>query len=435
MKPTFDRSGLTGPKGDNSEDVGTSHSAFRNPLSSIACNPQSEIRIPQSEIRNPQSEIRNPKLPAGIYVHLPFCTTKCNYCDFTTALFDERTAQRYLAALLEEIDRIELGENAPSADTIYFGGGTPSLVPEQFIQEILTALAQRFSIHQDSEITLEMNPSPAESSRVASYRALGVNRLSIGVQSFDDRELSDMTRAHTASQARQAVTDAARKGFENLSLDLILGLPGQTARSFARSLQIAVSLPIRHLSVYILELHNGTPLHAEVMSQKTKLPSDDFVADQYREIVGLLESNGLFQYEISNFSRAGFQSRHNLKYWTRCPYIGFGVSSHSYDGSKRWNNTASLSRYLRQIESGLSPREAENVVTETDAAREQLFLGLRMRRGVAVTALNALAAGNHRLLQRWRFFCEQGWVEEKDGYCRLTTDGYLMSNEILSELM
>ncbi len=376
-----------------------------------------------------------PPVPAGIYVHLPFCATKCNYCDFATALFDERRAQRYLAALLREIDRAELNSNLLSADSVFFGGGTPSQVPEHFIEEILNALGKRFSIRHDAEITLELNPSPAESGRTAFYRALGVNRLSIGVQSFNDRELIAMTRAHTAGEARQGVIEASRKGFENISLDLILGLPGQTARSFAHSLVTALSLPIRHLSVYILELHSGTPLHAEVKSRKTRLPSEDFVADQYRRVAPLLEARALFQYEISNFARAGFESRHNLKYWTRRPYIGFGVSSHSFDGAKRWNNTPSLSRYLRRLESGLSPRESESAVAEADAARERLFLGLRMQRGVAVTAFEAFAAGNDRLLRRWRFFREWGWVEKKDGHYRLTPSGYLVSNEILSELM
>ncbi|HEV8129894.1 MAG TPA: radical SAM family heme chaperone HemW [Acidobacteriota bacterium] len=414
-----------------------------NPQSAIG-NPQlEEIALRKCDVNlahrdNPQPAIRNPQLedsPIGIYIHLPFCTTKCNYCDFATAPYEEAIAKRYLSALVQEIEQSDLDSKLHTVDTIYFGGGTPSLVPEYFIESTLNVLAARFSIQSEPEITLEMNPSARESGRTRSYRSLGINRLSIGVQSFDDRELTAMTRAHSADEARRAVIQARDSGFDNTSLDLILGLPRQTAATFGHSLKTAASLPIQHLSIYILELHSGTPLHSEVSSRRTRLPSDDFVARQYLRLVPSLEAQGLLQYEVSNFARRGFQSRHNWKYWTRQPYIGFGVSSHSFDGARRWNNTRSLAHYLREVEAGKSPCEQENVVGDTDSVREQLFLGLRTCRGVPADVFNAFSRGNERLLGRWNSFRAHGWLEKSRGRYRLTTKGYLVSNEILSELM
>ncbi|MBI4456433.1 MAG: radical SAM family heme chaperone HemW [Acidobacteria bacterium] len=371
----------------------------------------------------------------GIYIHLPFCATRCNYCDFATTLFDENMARRYLSALLKEIGNAELGSCLRTADSVYFGGGTPSLVPEQFIEAILNALTARFLIGWDAEISLEMNPSTAESGKLPFYRAAGINRVSIGVQSFDDEELVAMTRAHTAKEARRAVEMAVDSGFTNASIDLMLGIPGQTASSFARNLRIAASLPIQHLSVYMLELHSGTPLHDDVRFEKIMLPSEDFVAEQYGHLVRFLEPAGLAQYEISNFARDGFQSRHNLKYWTRQPYMGFGLGSHSFDGIRRWKNTRSLSGYLAGVESGSSARAEERIISEMEAEREQFFLGMRLRQGISEAVLDAFVQRNRLLQQRWQSFLDQGWVERMSGHYRFTTAGYLVSNTILSELM
>jgi oxygen-independent coproporphyrinogen-3 oxidase len=372
---------------------------------------------------------------SGLYVHIPFCATKCNYCDFSTAVFDEAVVRRYLSALIREIHCVEVPSLLRSVDSIYIGGGTPSIVSEHFIGEILEELARKFTVAAEAEISLEMNPSPREAQRIGFYRSAGINRLSIGVQSFNDAELTAMTRAHTADDARAAVDRARRDGVRNISIDLILGLPGQTRLSVRPSVDAAVSLPVDHLSLYILELHSGTPLHGSIRAGKAALPSDDFVGRQYLDLVAALESHGLQQYEISNFARPGFQSRHNWKYWRRVPYLGFGVSSHSFDGVRRWNNIRSLRGYLERIESGTSPRENEAEVSAVESLQEQIFLGMRTCRGVHALLLDALVDKQDRLRRRWPWFLEQGWVKRADDRYFLTPPGFLVSNEILSEFM
>lgn len=381
------------------------------------------------------SSLDRPSSSLGIYVHLPFCATKCNYCDFSTAIFEGGLALRYQAALLKEVERTPLSPDVKHVDSIFFGGGTPSLVDQRFVEEILSALARRFSISAGSEITLEMNPSSEESAKTGFYRGVGINRLSIGVQSFDDRELAAMTRAHTSAQALEAVWHAAECGFGNVSLDLMLGLPGQSERSFMQTLNRAAQLPVQHISIYMLELHSGTPLHGTVTAGEVRLPSEDFVASRYRSLVPFLDSRGLAQYEISNFARHGFQSTHNLKYWTRQPYLGFGVSSHSFDGARRWSNPRSLQRYMERVEAGNFEGENRIDVTRSEAAREQLFLGLRLRQGVPAESIGLLLKRNAALRARWETFISEGWIEELDDSYRFTVEGFLVSNSILSELI
>jgi len=399
-------------------------------------NRQSMIRNPQSSIHHPQSAIDNLQSQhAGVYVHIPFCATKCNYCDFSTAPFEEAIARRYLSALLQEIRCAEVEPHLQSIDTVYIGGGTPSIVSGRTVEEILEEVARKFTLVPGSEISLEMNPSRQEAERAGYYRSAGINRLSIGVQSFVDAELIAMTRAHSAREAQEAVYRAVENGFSNVSIDLILGLPGQDENSFRRSIETAAALPIRHLSLYLLELHSGTPLHHSVRSGESGLPSDEFVSRQYLESVEFLEFRGLQQYEVSNFARPGCQSRHNWKYWTRVPCFGFGMSSHSFDGVRRWNNVKSLARYLERVESGESPRENEAEVSPAESLKEEIFLGLRTRQGVCSQLLDDFIREKDRLQKRWPLLMEQRWVERRCDRYALTPAGWLVSNEILSEFM
>jgi coproporphyrinogen III oxidase-like Fe-S oxidoreductase len=228
---------------------------------------------------------------------------------------------------------------------------------------------------------------------------------------------------------------AAEQGLTNVSIDLMIGLPGQSTRSFSENVKTALLLPISHLSIYMLELHTATPLHEQVARGGIQLPPEEMVTDAYASLVARLARAGLKQYELSNFARTAFESRHNMKYWRRQPVIGFGLSAASFDGVLRWKNTRSLGNYMQRVEAGLSLREEEIHIGEEESMRERLFLGLRLREGVPQEWLQTFCLGRERLKQRWNLFRRHGWVELSGGHWRLTTSGFLVSNEILSELV
>lgn len=275
----------------------------------------------------------------GVYIHLPFCLSKCPYCDFYSFRegADGVTADAYVNALICEI----ASEDKFCADTVYFGGGTPSLLGEKRIYKILNALAP--SLDGECEITLECNPKTVDFNSLKAYRAAGVNRLSVGAQSFCDGELRALGRLHTASEAVNAVTDAHRAGFDNVSLDLMLATPGQTASSLSQSVRTAVSLGVSHVSAYILTIEKNTRFYKAGVS----LPEDDTVAQMYLNTVYGLNAAGIKQYEISNFAAIGFESRHNLKYWRCEEYKGFGASAHSFENGVRRCHSRSAAEYIK----------------------------------------------------------------------------------------
>jgi putative oxygen-independent coproporphyrinogen III oxidase len=278
-------------------------------------------------------------MSAGIYVHIPFCKSRCSYCDFATDVYrDSGPVQEYVEALCREIAN---PKNPPAdaggsaCDTIYIGGGTPSLLEPKQIEQILEAVKSIFTISDEAEITLEMNPATVSAENLAEYRSLGVNRASFGVQTFNDRHLKLLARGHDANDARKTYKLLRATGFENISFDLIAGLPGQTIDDWKRNLDEAVAMDPEHLSLYLLEIHEGTPLAEQVRSRRRPMPDDDLAAEMYELMIDRLQGAGYEQYEISNFAKPGFESRHNTKYWRLDPVYGFGVSAHSFDGVQR----------------------------------------------------------------------------------------------------
>ena len=369
----------------------------------------------------------------GLYIHIPFCRIRCSYCSFVIHPWRERLAERYRDALIAEIESFAAALPSPVlAETIYFGGGTPSLVPASHIEAILAACRRAFAVDPGCEITLEANPGTIAREKAESYRRLGVNRVSLGAQSFDDAELASVGRDHTGADVRETLALLASCGISNCNLDLIAGLPGQSAAGWMSNLAAASGLAPAHISVYMIELDAKAPLYHEIARGRAALPEDDAVAEWYLRTLDELEDCGYVQYEISNFARPDLQSRHNLKYWLREPVLGFGVGSHSFDGAARYANVASVDAYLSAVERGQSPVEWRRDLGASEGVEEALFLGLRLRRGVDWRALRAgfsteRASRCDAALEELR---AEGLVEPCGAGLRLTRRGMLLSNEV-----
>jgi oxygen-independent coproporphyrinogen-3 oxidase len=395
-------------------------------------------------------------LSLGIYIHLPFCTTHCTYCPFAIST-DLSQQDEYVEALLGEIpnarsafagsDRSAVGGGASSTvresycptarpptarlpiDTIYLGGGTPSRTSIANLTRIFDTLRRTFDIAADAEISMEANPEDVDAHSVAAWRDLGVNRLSIGVQSFHDAELRAIGRVHHRERAMSAVRAAVASG-ARANLDLILGLPEQTSQSFRETLDTAIDLGAGHLSLYMLDLEERTPLQVQVTRGRVAIPDDDLVADAYLEAVEHLGVRGLAQYEISNFARAGEECRHNLRYWTRGEYHGFGLGAHSFIDGQRFANTRDMHRYLQ-----LAPRahDFHEDLGADEVRRETIFLQLRRTSGMCYEELIALC-GQEGIEWTERGL-RDGWLRRvQDGRVAFTPSGFLQSNDFISQL-
>ncbi len=373
--------------------------------------------------------------PAGIYIHIPFCRSRCSYCDFATGLYESGLADRYVRALVVEV---ELSANMGSVDTVYLGGGTPSLLSPSQLECILNALHGHFTIEPASEITIEMNPGTVTLDNLRAFRKLGVNRASFGAQTFDDAELARLGRSHTSSQTLQTFEDLRAADFENVSFDLIAGLPGQTLARWERNVEQALELQPEHLSFYLLEVHSGTPLAEHIRRGLQPKPDDDLAAVMYQRMLERASKAGYLHYEISNLCRPGFMSRHNTKYWTGGPYFGFGCSAHSYDGiRRRWSNERDVLQYVEMIENERSPIVEEQELSQVEIREEALFLGMRLMKGVDFRQYRQtfgvdLRDQHGEELER---FHEARLVEFDGDVIRLTRAGALLSNEVFAALM
>lgn len=362
--------------------------------------------------------------PAGLYIHIPFCSSRCSYCDFATGIYQKDLAERYVRALIEEIKSTPLG--GARVDTIYFGGGTPSLLEASQLKRILNSARHCFDVDAAAEVTLEINPGSATPAKLGAFRELGINRASFGAQTFDDRELAKLGRSHTAADARRTFHDLRAAGFTNISFDLIAGLPGQTLAGWERNVAEALALGPEHLSFYVLEVHPGTPLAQHIQRRIQPAPDEDLAALMYESMLERAVATGYEHYEISNLCLPGFESRHNTKYWTAEPYFGFGCSAHSYDGvARRWSNQRDVLEYVRLVEQGLKPIVDEHDLTTEELRSEALFLGLRLMRGVSLDLCKEYETD----VERYR---EAGLLEVEGDLIRLTRHGALLSNEVFS---
>ena len=370
---------------------------------------------------------------AGIYVHIPFCSSRCSYCDFATGLYQSELAERYVRALINEIRGSRY--NGEIVDTIYFGGGTPSLLAPAQLERILASIYERFEIIAGPEITIEINPGSATLEKLRAFRSLGVNRASFGAQTFDDAELAKLGRSHNSADTLRTFAALREADFANVSFDLIAGLPGQTLEGWQRNIKQALDLAPEHLSFYLLEVHSGTPLAEHIRRGIQPQPDDDLAGVMYEWMIEQAAAAGYEHYEISNLCRPGFHSRHNVKYWTAASYYGFGCSAHSYDGDmRRWSNQRDALKYVEMVESGASPVVEEQLLEQNDVRAEAVFLGMRLMQGVDLRRYRESFGVDLRDehaddLDR---FCKAGLIELDGDLIRLTRTGALLSNEVFA---
>ncbi len=373
----------------------------------------------------------------GIYVHIPFCRSKCGYCDFYSLAGQEDRMDDYQRALLSHIRETAPLAGDMGADTVYFGGGTPSCYGEKRLRALLSALKKNFRVDRDAEITLEANPDSVDLKSLKRLRRAGFNRLSLGMQSACPEELSAVGRPHTAEQADQAAAAARKAGFDNFSLDLIYGLPGQTMERWRATVEHALALEPKHLSCYGLKVEEGTPLARRVSAGEVSLPDDDAQADLYLWTVERLERAGFIQYEISNFARPGYESRHNLRYWLLRPYLGFGPGAHSDFGERRYSFVRDLDGYIDGVLRGGPILDSQELIPLAERGSEYLMLRLRTGLGVEEWEYRGEYRMNFTPIEEsLRRFQARGWAEKTaEGRWRLTPRGFLVSNRLIGELL
>jgi oxygen-independent coproporphyrinogen-3 oxidase len=367
----------------------------------------------------------------GIYIHVPFCSAICNYCNFNRGLFDGDLKQRYVDAVERDIRRH--GDGA-SADTIYFGGGTPSLLEPDEIARLIQACRQAYAIADDAEITLEMNPETATRARLRGFREAGITRLSMGVQSFRDEELRRLGRIHDAARAREAVTLARSAGFDNISLDLMMWLPQQTVAEWLTSVETLIAVAPDHASLYILELYPNAPLKEDMARGGWSQAPDDDAAEMYLQGLTRLDAAGYTQYEISNVARPGRESRHNLKYWRDGEWMAFGCGAHGTRGGRRWRNVAGTEDYIRRVTSDQETAAEIRVLTGQERLEEALFTGLRLTEGLHLREIDAAFQIDvwDRYGRALQPFVTAGVLEHATDTLRLTREGMLLANEVCS---
>ncbi len=372
--------------------------------------------------------------PLGLYLHIPFCQKKCNYCDFYSIPGQESKWKPYYKALLTHLQETASFTPDHYLDTIYFGGGTPSYFHSEYLASLLHTIQTRFQVQPDAEITIEANPGSITEDRLSFLRQAGFNRISIGMQSEKDETLSILGRPHTFSQTKEAVQAARNAGFQNLSLDLMYGLPHQTLESWQNTLQTAVDLNPDHLSCYGLKIEEGTPFYNQ--RNHFFLPDDDIQADFYLFCVHFLKKAGYEQYEISNFAKPGMESRHNLKYWTLNEYIGLGPGAHSDFGGYRYSFLRDLDAYIQGVQTGASLLDECEALPKGKRHGEYLMLGLRTARGISEEEYaRPYAMEFEPILNLLKEYESRGWAICENGRWHFTPMGFLLSNRLIGLLL
>lgn len=373
-------------------------------------------------------------MPIGLYLHIPFCAAICNYCNFNRGLHEVGLRRRYVEALVADIERSDA--HGVSADTIFFGGGTPSLLEPGEVAAIISACRSSFDLADDAEITLEANPESSTAQALDGFRAAGVNRLSFGVQSFHDEELKRLGRLHSSATARAAVALARAAGFDNLSLDLMMWLPGQRPADWLASVDALVDVGPDHASLYLLEIYPNAPLKDEMARGGWSVAPDDDAAEMYLDGLGRLDRAGYEQYEISNVARpAARRARHNLKYWQEGEWIGFGCGAHSTYGGERWRTLNSTTDYLDRIAAGADVRLDRRSLEPQERLEEALFMGLRLVEGLDLVPMQERHAVDiwTRYGQDLAPFVQAGLLVHEPGRrLALTRAGMLLANEVMS---
>jgi oxygen-independent coproporphyrinogen-3 oxidase len=378
-------------------------------------------------------------IETACYIHIPFCDHKCIYCDFYSIITSDNI-QSFLNALKKEISHYaEKYSESRELISIFFGGGTPSLMEPEYLFQLIQTVKEDFFVKKDAEITMETNPGTVSFEKMKRFREIGINRISIGIQSFDNNDLKFLTRIHNSEDAIRTVNDASNAGFENISLDLIFNLPGQTKRKWIKNLEQAIDLPIKHISTYSLILERGTILNKMVLDGKVKIADEDYDAELYQDTIEFLTSNGFYQYEVSNFAKPGFECIHNNAYWHYTDYFGFGTSAHSFIDGKRWWNLSSLKMYNDKVEKVGNAVAGSEVISQESAINEFVMLELRSS-GLNLKNFEERFGNEMRewLKKKYAYFellKNQNFVTMDGNSIKLSAAGYAICDEILKELL
>ena len=373
----------------------------------------------------------------GIYIHIPFCVRKCLYCDFLSFACDNDAQERYMEALYKEIKAFSRHLEGVEVSTVFIGGGTPSVVDTALLERVIEALKENYSVKADAEITMELNPGTVTADSLKKYKAMGINRLSMGLQAWQDRLLKTLGRIHTAEKFKESFLLAREAGFDNINVDIMLSLPGQTMEDVKETFENVISLSPEHISAYSLIVEDGTPFKDMFESGKFEEIDEDFDRNIYRFSCEMLEKNGYKRYEISNFAKKGFESRHNSLYWRTDEYIGFGLGAHSYFNGERYHNTADMERYIALSEDHESIKEDVEKLTKEDKISEFMFMGLRMDEGVKKSVFKERfdVDMNDIYSEIIIKYKDMGMIEDMGDSIHLTDKGIDVSNVIFSEFL
>jgi oxygen-independent coproporphyrinogen III oxidase len=392
-----------------------------------------ELRVTTSEVSGPSSFVLHPSTTPslGVYLHIPFCSAICHYCNFNRGIFDGALKEAYIDAIEAEMRR---GSDSGAVDSIYFGGGTPSLLEPDEIGRLIAACDTAFDVAAEAEITLEVNPETVTLDRLSGYRAAGINRLSMGVQSFRDEELARLGRVHSADRARQAFATARHAGFDNVSLDLMLWLPEQSVAQWLESVEAAIALAPDHLSLYMLELYPNAPLRDEMARGGWSQAPDEDAAEMYLAGMAHLEAAGYQQYELSNVARPNRACRHNEKYWTDGEWMAFGCGAHGTRHGRRWKNVSQTTEYIRRVQAGEDVVSEMRALSPDERLEEALFMGIRLTRGLHLQQIRERFGVDvwDRYGGALAPLVDVKLVEHIPPVLRLTRQGMLLANEVCS---
>jgi oxygen-independent coproporphyrinogen-3 oxidase len=375
-----------------------------------------------------------------LYIHIPFCIQKCLYCDFFSVPYDESYAKTYVEALCKELSLKK--DSAGTLKSIYIGGGTPSLLPDECFKKLFKFLRNNFNFSSSVKITVEANPGTINEPKISTILSLGVNRLSVGIQSFNNDELRTLGRIHTSEDSLGSIKLIKKAGINNFSLDLIYAIPGQTMNSWQKSISTGSELSPAHISAYELTPERKTPLYELIESDKIRMPDEEIILEMYNYAVDYFASCGYEHYEISNFALSGFRCIHNLNYWDTGEYIGAGAGAHSFINGIRSENTKDINRYIEYSNRGIIPEIESAKLTSKEFCKEFIFLGLRKTEGININKLHPFISpltrgdkeGCNSLLQASRELTDEGYLDIDKGHLRLTRKGIVISNTIIVKL-
>lgn len=370
---------------------------------------------------------------SGIYLHIPFCKTKCIYCDFYSVTKRDDSIDKFVNCLVKEIKLNKNRLESTIFDTIFFGGGTPSVLTENQLENILNTLYENFNIDKKVEITLECNPGEITFEKLTHFRKLGINRLSMGFQSFSEKNLKFLGRLHSSKQSISTFNHARKAGFDNINIDLIYDIPKQKIKDWKEDLFLGTSLEPEHISAYSLTVEKNTVLHSMVKNKTAIMPSEEIDKKMFLSTISYLEQKNYIHYEISNFSKKNKECAHNLHYWRLEPYLAFGPGAHGFDGKKRWWNKKSIDYYISQIDKNISPIEFEETLSKKDSFNETIMNGLRLIEGAKIQKLDSLI--NQNLENYIDSFTEKWpYINNNGKNLSLNKKGLLFADEIIADL-